>query len=485
LRRRALLLFAAVALAVPAAAAAFANTEPLAPQQWYLEADNAWTFWPSQPQLFPVPVAVIDSGIDGANPDLVGRVLAARSFVGGSPYTDEQGHGTFVAGEIAANPGNALGVAGLAFNARLLVAKVVTGDGSVSLQGEVEAIRWAVDRGARVINLSLGGVRDPLDASVDTYSPLEQAAIDYAWAKGVVVVAAVGNGPQAPRTPWRFADYPAALPHVIGVGAVRQDGSVPDYSNRDAVYNDLAAPGDNIVSTIPVSQIDATRPACAGQPFSTCGPAEFRDAIGTSFAAPQVSAAAALLIGEDPRLRPEQVAYLLERSADDASPATGCSGCLPGRDPLTGFGTLDVQAALTLLTSGSLPPVDRYEPNDDAGPWAHALPPLPRTVSATLDYWDDQVDVYRVHLSKGQRLYARLTPPPGIHVVLTLWPPGTKRVESLGAPTGYLARWSRSGRQARIAATAPASGVYYLEAKLLTKSVAPVAYRLALSRRSL
>jgi subtilisin family serine protease len=485
LRRRALLLLAIVALAAPSAAAAFVNTEPLAPQQWYLESDNAWTFWPSQPQLFPVPVAVIDSGIDGANPDLVGRVLAARSFVGGSPYTDEQGHGTFVAGEIAANPTNALGVAGVAFNARLLVAKVVTGDGSVSLQGEVDAIRWAVDRGARVINLSLGGVRDPLDGSVDTYSPLEQAAIDYAWAKGVVVVAAVGNGPQAPRTPWRFADYPAALPHVIGVGAVRQDGSVPDYSNRDAVYNDLAAPGDNIVSTIPVALIDAARPGCTGQPFSTCGPVEFRDAIGTSFAAPQVSAAAALLIGEDPRLRSEQVAYLLERSAADASPASGCSGCVAGRDPLTGFGTLDVQAALSLLTSGSLPPVDRYEPNDDAGPWAHALPPLPRTASATLDYWDDQVDVYRVHLSRGQRLYARLTPPSGIHVVLTLWPPGTKRVESLGSPTRYLVRSSRSGRQARLAATAPASGVYYVEAKLLTKSVAPVAYRLALSRRSL
>jgi subtilisin family serine protease len=484
LRRRALLLLALAALAVPSVAAAFANTEPLAAEQWYLEADNAWTFWPSQPQLYSVPVAVIDSGIDGTNPDLVGRVLAARSFVGGSPYTDEQGHGTFVAGEIAANPGNAFGIAGLAFNARLIIAKVVTGDGTVSLQAEVAAIRWAVDQGARVINLSLGGVRDPLDASIDTYSPLEQAAIDYAVAKGVVVVAAVGNGPQAPRTPWPFADYPAALPHVIGVSAVRRDGSVPDFSNRDAVYNDIAAPGDNIVSTIPTPLIDATRPACAGQPFSPCGPVEFRDAIGTSFSAPQVSAAAALLIGEDPRLRPEQVAYLLERSADDATPATGCAGCLPGRDPLTGFGTLDVQAALSLLTSGSLPPVDHYEPNDDAGPWSHALPPLPRTISATLDYWDDQVDVYRIHLSKGQRLYARLTPTAGDHVVLTLWPPGTKRVESLGSPTSYLVRSSRSAQQARIAATAPASGTYYVEAKLLTKSIAPVVYRLALSRRS-
>ena len=112
---------------------------------------------------------------------------------------------------------------------------------------------------ARVINLSLGGVRDPLDPRLDTYSPLEQAAVEYAYSRGVVVVAAVGNGPQSPATPWQFAHYPAALPHVIGVSAVRQDGSVPDYSNRDAVYNDLAAPGAAIFSTIP-QQLTSTSP---------------------------------------------------------------------------------------------------------------------------------------------------------------------------------------------------------------------------------
>ena len=483
--RLVLLLIGLAALVVPVAAVAFPNTEPLANQQWYLDADRAWSFWPSQPQLFPVPVAVIDSGIDGSNPDLVGRVLAARSFVGGSPYTDEQGHGTFVAGEIAANPSNGEGIAGLAFNARLLIAKVVAADGSVSLQGEVAAIRWAADHGARVINLSLGGVRDPLNSSIDSYSPLEQAAVDYAWSKGAVVVAAVGNGPQSPQTPWRFADYPAALPHVIGVSAVRRDGSVPDYSNRDAVYNDLAAPGDALLSTIPTALVDATRPACAGRPYSDCGPAEFRDAIGTSFAAPQVSAAAALLIGQDPALRPEQVAYLLERGADDANPTTGCPTCVTGRDPLTGFGTLDVQASLALLTGGPLPPIDHYEPNDDAGPWAHDLPPLPRTVSATLDYWDDQVDVYRVRLRQGQRLFVRLTPESSVRVGLALWPAGTRRVEYLGSATGPLARTeSRHARQARAAATATETGTYYVEVKLMTKSVKPVVYRLALSRRS-
>jgi subtilisin family serine protease len=432
-----------------------------------------------------VNVAVIDSGIDGTHPEFIGRIAAARSFVGGSPYQDEQGHGTFVAGEIAASPFNGLGIAGLAFNAHLLVAKVVEPDGTVSLQGEVAAIRWAVAKGARVINLSLGGVRDPLNPRLDTYSPLEQAAVEYAYSKGVVVVAAVGNGPQSPATPWGFAHYPASLPHVIGVSAVRQSGSVPDYSNRDAIYNDIAAPGDAIFSTIPAALVDTARPGCAGQAYSDCGPFEFRDAIGTSFAAPQVSAAAALLIGQDPTLRPEQVSWLLERSADDANETTGCATCPPGRDLFTGWGTLDVLSALTLLGDGTaLPPADRYEPNDDAGVWSHALPPLPRTIGATLDFWDDNVDVYRVHLSKGQRVYARLTPGAKARVELALWPPGTQRLETLDATSSRVARSHRVAGQARLAYRARATGIYYLEAKLVGPTRDPVSYRLAVSRRS-
>jgi hypothetical protein len=479
---RRLALFVALAvLALPAVAAAFANTEPLAAKQWYLDADQAWTFWPEPPQLVPARVAVIDSGIDGSHPDLTGRVVAARSFVGGSPYRDEAGHGTFVAGEIAANPANGTGIAGIAFNARLIVAKVVTADGEVSLPGEVAAIRWAVAQGAQVINLSLGGVRDPLDPERDTYSPLERAAVEYAYSKGVVVVAAVGNGTQSPSTPWGYAAYPAALPHVIGVSAVRQDGSVPDYSNRDAVYNDLAAPGDAMFSTIPANLVDA-RTGCA-EPYSDCGPPDFRNAIGTSFAAPQVSAAAALLLGQDPSLTPDQVAWLLERTADDASPLSGCPTCADGRDALSGWGTLDVASALARLTSGlPLPRPDRYEPNDDAGPWAHTLPPLPRTLDASLDYWDDNLDVYRVRLARGQRVFARLTPGSKAKVVLALWRPGTDRLETLDAQQERLAVSRRVGAQSRRAYRARVTGIYYLSAKLVSPTRNPVQYRLAVAR---
>src|SRR6185369_14023574 len=102
-------------------------------------------------------------------------------------------------------------------------------------------------------------------------------------------------------------------------------------------YNDLAAPGDGIFSTIP-SNLVVRRAGCDNRPYSDCGSYEFRDAIGTSFAAPQVSAAAALLLGQDPRLTPEQIAWLLERSADDSSLLTGCAECPAGRDRLTGWG---------------------------------------------------------------------------------------------------------------------------------------------------
>jgi hypothetical protein len=482
-RRVCTVLVALAALAAPAAAFGFDNTEPYASEQWYLQQDEAWSFWGTPPKLAPIRVAVIDSGIDGTHPDLRGRVVAAKSFVGGSPYHDEQGHGTFVAGEIAANPFNGVGIAGLAFNAQLMIAKVVGPDGTVSLQAEVAAIHWAADNGARVINLSLGGVRDPLSPQLDTYSPLEEAAVEYAYAKGVVVVAAVGNGPQSPATPWGFAHYPAALPHVIGVSALRRDGSVPDYSNRDAVYNDIAAPGDDIFSTIPTNLVSHTS-RCVDHPYSDCGSFEFRDAIGTSFAAPQVSAAAALLLGVDPNLAPEQVSWLLERSADDMSPATGCAQCPIGRDKYTGWGRLDILSALTMLGDGSnLPPRDHYEPNDEAGPWSHAVPPLPRTIAATLDYWDDDVDVYRIHVVKGQRLFAHLTPNFGAHVALALWSPKTKLVEGIRADlSDRLLEGRRVGSQSRLAYRAPATGTYYLELKLLTKSRDPVSYKLSVSR---
>ena len=134
----------------------------------------------------------MDSGVDCSLPDFAGRIVATQSFVGGDACTDSEGHGTIVAGEIAANL-DSTGIVGIAYSAQLLIAKVVAPDGYISLQSETEAIRWATDQGAQVINLSLGGVRDPAHPSRDTFSPLEADAVSYAYGKGALLVAAVGG----------------------------------------------------------------------------------------------------------------------------------------------------------------------------------------------------------------------------------------------------------------------------------------------------
>ncbi len=449
---------------------AFTPNDPLAARQWYLFKSNAFLFWPQLPTTLPgVKIAIVDSGIDGKHPEFAHRIAYARSFVGGSALVDHQGHGTFVAGEIAAATGNGVGIAGIAFPAQLVVAKVVRSDRTIPLEAEAKAIRWAADKGARVINLSLSGVRDPLNPDRDTYSPLEASAVAYASAKGALVVAAVGNGDQAPRMPWDYAGWPAALPHVLGVSAYAGDGSIPAFSDRDDFYNDLAAPGQDILSTFP-RPLTAERPGCLDQGYSDCGSIEYRRAEGTSFAAPQVAAAAGLLLSVQPALQPDQVSYLLTRTANDATRLSGCRDCGPGRDALSGWGRLDILGALMQLTYSKvqLPLPDRYETNDDAGQQAWRLyGQAPRTVDATLDYWDDPVDVYSLMLRRGQKLDATLRGPFGTRTKLVLWKPGTKEVGGLKVPTTRARASVRVGSVEHLRTyTAASSGWYYLEVKM-------------------
>jgi subtilisin family serine protease len=467
--------------AAAAGAAGFVPNDPLAPRQWYLAQDHAFDFWPATPPPLPgtgVRVAVIDSGIDGGHPDLAGRVAAAKSFVGGSPLTDEDGHGTFVAGEIAAATNNAVGIAGIAFPAKLVIAKVVRGE-EIPLAAETAAIRWAVGQGARVINLSLGGLRDPADPLRDTFSPAEASAIDYAVAHGVLVVAAVGNGDQAPRTPWPYASYPAALPHVVGVSAYARDGSVPSFSNRDAVFNDLTAPGQDILSTLPRS-LTASRPGCVDQGYSDCGSDDYVHASGTSFSAPQVSAAAALLLALQPTLKADQVSALLERTADDANASNGCRRCPLLRDSLTGWGRLNIANAVAAL-GGPWPPADRYEPNDDAGAHAFTLWGATIRVAATLDYWDDPVDVYRVRVRARQRVTLGVRGPGRADTDISLWKPGTRTVAGV-APSILKRRVAAAegpGATKRLSYRAPAGGWYYAEVKLGSAGFGPYSFTIA------
>jgi subtilisin family serine protease len=445
----------------------FTPSDPHAVRQWYLSRIHAFDAWSQMPNLAGVRVAVLDSGIDSAHPDLQNRIADGRSFVARSSWeNDTNGHGTFVAGEIAAATNNAQGIAGVGFPATLLVAKIVRSDGTISPDAEARAIRWAVDNGARVINLSFGGVRDPNNPDGDTYSPLEAAAVRYAVGKGVLVVAAVGNADNAPTEPWGWAGYPAALPHVLGVSAIARDGSVPTFSNRDRRHNDIAAPGEAIFSTLPRA-LTGAKPACFLQGYSDCGPTEFRRGEGTSFSAPQVAGAAATLFGVMPSATADQVANALTRSAADAEPDTGCIRCSTGHDALTGWGLLDVASAVRTL-SDSPPEPDRYEANDEASIAAPIWGRKGQGIRATIDYWDDRVDVYKIKLRPGE-LVARLRGPGGANSNLFLWKPGTQRIGGKSTDRRLLAAQSKSpGSRERIRLNVTRRGWYYLVVKVST-----------------
>jgi subtilisin family serine protease len=446
----------------------FTPSDPFAVRQWYLSRIHAFDAWPQVPNLAGVRVAVLDSGIDSAHPELQSRIADGRSFVASSWENDTNGHGTFVAGEIAAALNNSQGIAGVGFPAQLLVAKIVRADGTISPDAEASAIRWAVDNGARVINMSFGGVRDPSDPDGDTYSPLEAAAVRYAVDKGVLVVAAVGNADNAPTEPWGYAGYPAALPHVLGVSAIARDGSVPNFSNRDRRHNDIAAPGEEIFSTLPRTLTLDAKPGCQPQSYSDCGPMEFRRGEGTSFSAPQVAGAAAVLFAVEPSATADQVANALTRSAADADPDTGCVRCSTGHDALTGWGLLDVANAVRRL-SDSPPDSDRYEANDEASIAASLWGRKGQRIRATLDYWDDRVDVYKIKLRPRQRLVARLRGPIGANSNLFLWKPGTQRIGGKSVDRRLLAAQSKSpGSIERIRLNVTRKGWYYLVVKVST-----------------
>lgn len=456
---------------------AYTPTDPLVPKQWYLPFSGFYTPWVTLPSFEPIPVAVIDSGVDAGHPDLAGKILDAKSFVGGSAKVDTFGHGTFVAGLIGAEHDNGIGIAGLAPESELLIAKVVTKSRTIPVDAEARAIRWAVDHGARVINMSLGGVRDPLDPERDTYSRLEADAVAYAVSNGVVVVAAVGNSDQAPVSPWKYASYPAALPHVLGVSATTDTGGIPSFSNRDLIYNDLAAPGLEILSILP-RPLTARFPQCTEQGYSSCGPEEYREAQGTSFAAPQVTAAAAVLLSLHPTLQPDQVTRILQSTATDLDAATGCDACAEGRDAYSGWGRLNVADAIAAL-AGPLPPRDFYEANDDLGAHAYPVSGVNRRVRARVDFWDDQDDVYAIRLNRNQPVYVGLTgSDTSVDLSLAFWLPRARSLERV-ADFRYRVRTSaRPGSRQYLSYRPRLAGTYSIQVRM--SSPGATRYRLAI-----
>ncbi|MFJ6796226.1 type VII secretion-associated serine protease mycosin [Streptomyces sp. NPDC091268] len=355
-RTRAAAARAATALALGgllvAAAATPAAADAVRDRQWALTALRAEEAWGTT-RGDGITVAVLDTGVDDTHPDLAGQVLPGTDLVGMGAGRGDRAwarHGTAMAGIIAGHghgPNRRQGVLGIAPQARILPVRVILEEGDPgrakardSKGGALaEGIRWAADHDADVINLSLGD-----DSSSAHHEAAEDEAVQYALAKGAVVVASAGNGGEQGD----HASYPAAYPGVIAVTAVDRRGRKAGFSTSNW-YATVCAPGVDVVIADPDRS--------------------YYEGWGTSAAAAFVSGAVALVRAAHPDLSPAQVKKLLEDTAAD-SPAGG-------RDDARGHGLVDPAAAL------------------QAADAVRAEPPVPSPAAAAKPYFGAGPDPVR------------------------------------------------------------------------------------------
>jgi subtilisin family serine protease len=288
--------------------------EPSETTDWGVDQIDADLTWSTSTGA-GIKVAVIDTGIDKDHVDLVANIAGGVNFVSkpawkpanSDNWDDDNGHGTHVAGTIAAEQ-NGVGVVGVAPDASLYGVKVLDRNGSGYLSTVIQGIQWAVDNDMDVINMSLGSSSD-VQALHD--------AVDAAYDAGVVVVAAAGNSGDGDGAT-NEVSYPAKYSSVIAVAATASDYSTPSWSSEGEEV-EVAAPGVDILST-----------------WNNGG---YNTISGTSMASPHTAGVVALMLSDSPGMSPAQVRSTLQSTADDLG--------APGHDVFYGYGLVDAQEAVT------------------------------------------------------------------------------------------------------------------------------------------
>jgi thermitase len=281
--------------------------DPLFSRQYGLQRSpggvDAVGAWDTETGDSRILIGLIDTGVDYNHEDLKGRIVKGPDYINDdSDPMDDNGHGTHLAGTIAAKGNNGKGVAGLCWSCRVLAIKVADSAGTATNAAIARGIVYAASHGAQVINLSLGGT--------DRSKTLE-LAVKYANSRGTILIAAIGNESTSQ------AIYPAAYPGVIAVGATDTNGNRAPFSNYGN-YLSLMAPGVSIQSSYPNNRYQALS--------------------GTSMSAGFVSGIAALILSKNSSLSNTQVRNTLSSSADDISTL--------GKDSLTGYGRVNARKAL-------------------------------------------------------------------------------------------------------------------------------------------
>ncbi|AZV45297.1 hypothetical protein BAOM_4719 [Peribacillus asahii] len=275
-------------------------SDPYYSKQWHLKKINmpkAWNVTFGSPDI---KVAVIDAGVQTSHPDLKAHIIAPYNALTGGKSIPASAHGTHVAGIIAASM-NKTGITGIAPKVKIIPINVFEGE-EADIYTVVDGIDYAVQAGADIINLSL---------TTEDYTDVLDYAVQEAYKKGVIVVAAAGNDNTS------RLQYPASHKHVIAVSATTQKDTRAAFSNFGS-YIDLAAPGVDIYSTVPKGR--------------------YAKDSGTSMAAPTVSGACALILSKNPFLTPTEVENILKKSSVDLG--------AKGRDKYYGYGRINAYAAL-------------------------------------------------------------------------------------------------------------------------------------------